>query len=398
MLTNETELMHHASDTGYHVTITPPTNVASSFYEYAANYNKAAQIITLHLLSPGQTCIAELDTYIFSLAFLYRHSIELILKAIAFQRLRTATDQAQFIKHISHSLDEILKYIEQSSPSPRPSPEMEWLRSYLGDITKLDNESDSFRYPFHIISEKDKQNRGQIYSIVEIFDKQTHIDLTKFTDKFKVAYKILDKWYLNDSENAVELCGLAPKFIEQSGYYYKQSVVRYGYYQNVFHPYTRGYFETADFLRAQMRSKKNMNTQIETKLFLPMCYLYRNYTELSLKAVWFQQTNEDFQTRCKLMIKKKHSIRGMWNIICQYAVQCNVSDADSSFIDVLANFYKCHNVLDCDASQFRYPMQQNMRPYFRDQQTFDYENVGAFFEALNNAVTCIEEQLRDINE
>lgn len=213
-----TKLINHDSGAAYLVTVTAPTDMAASFYEYSTNYNKAAHLITLSILDTDKPSIAELDTYFFSLAFLYRHSLELILKAIAFQYLCSTSDQAEFIKDTFHNLDEILKYIERFFSSPRPRTEMDWLRSYLGDISRLDKESDSFRYPFHIISEKDQWSGGRRYSVARIFEKQTHIDLIKFANKFEAAYEILDKWYLQDGENAVEWRDLAPVFIEEGGY------------------------------------------------------------------------------------------------------------------------------------------------------------------------------------
>lgn len=56
-------------------------------------------------------------------------------------------------------------------------------------------------------------------------------------------------------------------------------------------------------------------------LFFPMCYLYRNCVELSLKTIWFEETSEDFQIKCKLMLDKKHSIEGMWKKLKPYVLK-----------------------------------------------------------------------------
>src|SRR5699024_5332104 len=52
------------------------------FYYYALKFKKSGNVLTQYLLKKFD--ITELDTYFFSIAFLYRHSIELILKAIGF--------------------------------------------------------------------------------------------------------------------------------------------------------------------------------------------------------------------------------------------------------------------------------------------------------------------------
>lgn len=46
------------------------------------------------------------------------------------------------------------------------------------------------------------------------------------------------------------------------------------------------------------------NMDCKNRLFLPMCYLYRNCVELSLKTIWFEEIGEDFQVKCKLMLDK----------------------------------------------------------------------------------------------
>ena len=80
---------------------------------------QAVHKITKFILYAEHPDIGKLDTYFFSIAFLYRHCIELGLKATGYE----------FI------LD------------------MEWLRKYLADLSQKDRDSDSFRYPFHIVWE-----------------------------------------------------------------------------------------------------------------------------------------------------------------------------------------------------------------------------------------------------
>ena len=54
------------------------------------------------------------------------------------------------------------------------------------------------------------------------------------------------------------------------------------------------------------------NCDYNARLFFPMCYLYRNCVELSLKTIWFEEIGEDFQIKCKLMLDNKHSIAGIF--------------------------------------------------------------------------------------
>ena len=383
----------------YIIKVAAPTDVACAFFDYSQNFNMAAHTIASYLLETERGDISKLDTYFFSLAFLYRHSIELILKAIAFQYIETKTDQASFVKDTFHNLEIILQTIEENFHTSRSDAEMIWLRTYFSDISKIDRESDSFRYPSHIVWKSDDWSISGKFTIKRIFEKQTHIDLIKFANKFEAAYEILEKWYHRDTAPANGYVDLKPIFIEEGGYYYGQSVVGYAYNRDDFFPYTKAYLETANFLRQYMKVHcLSKDEERADNLFMPMCYLYRNCAELSLKTIWFEETGEDFQNRCKMMLDKKHSILGLWNLIKPYAVECGNGDGDEEYIGILENYCKQLHTLDSDASKFRYPVQKDMKPYFNSNRRFDFWTVGKFLEALNNALDSIDSALSVMNE
>ncbi len=160
--------------------------------------------------------------------------------------------------------------------------------------------------------------------------------MVKFANKFEASYEILDKWYRKSLDGATEWREFAPIFIEEGGFYYGQSVVGYGYSRDDFYPYTFAYLETASYLRQYMREQVDLgNYEKVSGLFIPMCYLYRNCVELNLKTIWFEETGEEFQRRCKSMVAKKHSIIGMWNLIKPYAESCATGSNNIEYIETL---------------------------------------------------------------
>ncbi|WP_018306006.1 hypothetical protein [Desulfitobacterium hafniense] len=381
----------------YIIKIIAPKDICVAFHQYASDFYNAAHTIASFLLETNLADISKLDTYFFSLAFLYRHSIELNLKAIAFQTIITSNDRSNFVRDTFHNLEEILSELEGVSPSPRPNKEMDWLRKYFSDISKMDKESDSFRYPFHIIREDWFESRR--FTIKRIFEKQTHIDLVKFANKFEAAYEILDKWYMKSQDAASEWKELAPVFIEEGGLYYGQAVVGYAYRRDDFYPYTFAYLETAGYLRQYMKEQIDLgNYDKVSGLFLPMCYLYRNCVELNLKTIWFEETGENLQKRCKIMMDRKHSIIGMWNIIKQYVEVCANTSNDTEYIKILENYCRQLHEVDSSSSKFRYPVQKNMEPHFKENRRFDFMHTGIFLEALNNALDGISTTLDVMNE
>ena len=64
---------------------------------------------------------------------------------------------------------------------------MQWMQRYFADLSQKDRESDSFRYPFHIVWEPDDWGLDGKLVIKKVFDEQTHIDLVKFANKFEAA-------------------------------------------------------------------------------------------------------------------------------------------------------------------------------------------------------------------
>jgi|LSQX01.1.fsa_nt_gb hypothetical protein len=394
---NGTKIDDWNKDSKYVIKMTRPSDICLAFNRYASDFYNAAHTVASSLLETDNTDISKLDTYIFPLAFLYRHSIELKLKAIAFQTINNREGRADFVKDTFHNLEEMLNVLETISSNPRPEKEIAWLSNYFSDISRIDRESDSFRYPFHIKS--DKSFNFKQFTIERIFKKQTHIDLVKFANKFEATYEILDKWYRKSLDGATEWREFAPIFIEEGGFYYGQSVVGYGYSRDDFYPYTFAYLETASYLRQYMREQVDLgNYEKVSGLFIPMCYLYRNCVELNLKTIWFEETGEEFQRRCKSMVAKKHSIIGMWNLIKPYAESCATGNNDMEYIEILENYCQQLHSIDSDSSMFRYPVKKDMMPYFKKNKRFDFIHTGIFLESLNNGLDSICSTLSAMNE
>lgn len=325
--------------------------------------------------------------------------MEVGLKAIEFQYIKDTQERKRFVKDTRHNLSKIFDVIVNKSDSIRPEKELEWLKKYFDDLSQTDRESDSFRYPFHIVWELDEWEWEGKFTIKPVFNDQIHIDLIKFANKFEAAYEIIKKWYLKEKDNAVEWKELEPVFIETGGYYYGQSVVGYKYSRAEFYPYTKAYLETANYLKWYMKKEADRgNSECKERLFLPMCYLYRNCVELSLKTIWFEEIGEDFQTKCKLMLDRKHSIEGMWKNIKPYVLKYSKDTDEPEYIEVIEDYCIQIHKIDSDANKFRYPMANTMQVYFPQNKRFDFINMGDFFEALNNILDGIDSQFNSMNE
>lgn len=383
----------------YNVRVKAAADLSVTLFTYAENFVEAAHLITEFVLYAEQSDIGKLDTYFFAIAFLYRHCMELGLKAIYFHQVVDTEKREQFVKDTRHNLSEILQVIETECDVTRTNEEMTWLRSYFADLSQKDRESDSFRYPFHIGWEDDEWGLTGEFVIKRVFQEQTHIDLIKFANKFEAAYEIVKKWHLREGKEATEWKMLLPVFLEKGGYYYAQSVVGYEYSRHDFYSYTKAYLETANYLKWYMKKETdNGNIECKERLFLPMCYLYRNCTELSLKTIWFEDTSENFQMKCKMMLDKKHSIEGMWKKIKPFVMEYNREPEQAKYIEVIEDYCVQIHTIDSDANKFRYPMRNSMQVYFPENKRFDFVHMGDFFEEINNALDGIDSELNAMNE
>ena len=107
---------------------------------------------------------------------------------------------------------------------------------YLSDISRLDKESDMFRYPF-----------GSNFKT--LFEKQTHISLVATHDNMNRAYQIIEDLFNTGCLSEKTYMACQPKLIVEGGYYYQQSVVGYKYSKYSFYPYFSSYSKVGAFLR-----------------------------------------------------------------------------------------------------------------------------------------------------
>lgn len=128
-------------------------DVSESFYQFSAAFYSSAELIVDRMLDEHH--IDELDKYFFPVFFLYRHSIELLLKSIGCIFITDRSDRVTFIRDTFHNPADLLQYILRHTPKHRPKAEIQWLEEYFQNISNFDKASDSFRYPFRIKTEID---------------------------------------------------------------------------------------------------------------------------------------------------------------------------------------------------------------------------------------------------
>ena len=344
-------LYHIGGSSKYIITVANSGSLDVDFYKYAQNFYEAAETV-IHYLgeeAAENQDIAKLDLWYFATVYLYRQSLELLLKASIFQVVTDTTDRKDIIGQIRHDLKQSFeKLIEIRGLTIDENENAKWVLDYLADISRIDKESDMFRYPF-----------GSNFKA--LFEKQTHISLAATHDNMNKAYMVIKEIYDVGAFSTQNYEAYSPRLIIEGGHYYQQSVVGYKYSRNSFYPYFSSYSEVGNFL------KDKIITQRKSNLFMPMCYLYRNAVELGLKRVIVEDSHIDNAKAIRVTQKKKHSILGLWNSIAgEIREYANAPDDDTTLEDTQQYIQTFHD-FDQSSDLFRYPCNKNMKPYFLKQ-------------------------------
>lgn len=378
------ELDWPVSDANFHkviggeiIEIINNKNIEEEFFKYAYNFNKVAHIITEYILKNPR--ISNLDIYFFALAYLYRHSIELILKAIGFQYIINLEKRKAFLKSTRHNLAMIFESITPfiKSQLDNDKDANNWLVSYFDDISTIDKESDSFRYPFGIHVEKVAGHFEKVkgYSIKPVFNEQKNINLVTFANKMEIAFDLLKSLYQDKFGAVNEYKEYNPSFLEEGGNYYSRSVIGYKYSVEKFYPFVRAYTECAECLYKKINEDKGL----KESLFIPMCYLYRNAVEISLKETLFEECSFTFQEAVKNLKERKHSILSLWNLIRGEVIEHADAPKDDTTIENVERYItQLHNA-DGTSDKFRYPTDKYLQLHFREKKKYDISNVNNFF-------------------
>ena len=142
----------------------------------------------------------------------------------------------------------------------------------------------------------------------------------------------------------------------------------------------------------------NENIDSGSKLFMPICYLYRNSLELSMKDILFDESSYSYQETLKKLNKSKHKLKLIWKEIKDDIVKhCNVSKDDKVICNVEKYIDHINNI-DGAADKFRYPIYKDLNLYFKRNKNFDINNVKNFFEDILTFFDCVSSLMNEQNE
>lgn len=157
-------------------------NTGTQFFGYYSGYKDAADVLVDKVLSEGDSF--SLDRLIYPIVFLYRQSLELLLKHIFIEYADMSRDDTiRTIKSVSHNLisiwNKVKPLLEKVLRDDPAKDKISWLNSVIIEFDEHDRNSFNFRYPI-------TRNGDRIHS------EHQYIDYPNLKDEMNNVYDFLE--------------------------------------------------------------------------------------------------------------------------------------------------------------------------------------------------------------
>lgn len=346
--------------------------------------------------------IGDLDTLFFAMVYLYRQSIELLLKANIFQ-IADKKKQKEVIKECSHDLVELYDEFKLMTTSSKLSESQHtWLHEFLKNISEFDRASDSFRYPFRITYDK----LFNYYNFEHVFKERRDICLIKLVNKLELSFALIledstireENMKDEDIEDIREYKNFSTEFLEEGTEYYAKSVVGHDYNRSEIKMYANAYREVADHLFSL--TLNDSTNELSNYYFAPIAYLYQNAIELAMKDLCLIACPN--KVALKTIRSEKHNINAIWKVIkdnFHRQVSAEIPVNHQSEIEKMINIFEKAKV---NTSTFRYPCDKQLNRNFKSGHIlhigYVYCVLNRYFNPLINLCYLADEQIDALSE
>ena len=311
--------------------------------------------------------------------FLVRHSIELGLKALICRTLTCKKDIQDIFKTCCHDVSTLFhKYTEISSENYLSYEEKVWVIRYLDSLEKIDQKSDTFRFPF-----EDKF----FYKYGNQFLDNVHV-AKNMLQCCALIKKCLEKGIVIEEDKFDER--IKPEFFVFTSHGMGNCYLRENSADEGCHLKFTGYSEVIDYIY------QNQNITNENKLY-PLIFMCRNTIELCLKSLINSGVDTGVLPKESKLKYKSHFIKkDLWKIV-RPAIEEPINDSDGACatIDIVEGLLGEIDRLDKKGDNFRYPTSYSLEYRF-DNKELDISNVYIFLKAIINFLDGYDSRLNAI--
>ena len=132
---NNMDLSNLGNDLSKRVEIQNSGILEQDFYRYANNFYEAGTMILQDAINSLDTL--KLDSCYFSLIYLYRQSLELMLKANIFKFVKSDNDRVNVLRLVRHDVKSAFDTLIKESGNTDNNDNVKWLNGFLEDLFYL---------------------------------------------------------------------------------------------------------------------------------------------------------------------------------------------------------------------------------------------------------------------
>lgn len=322
---------------------------------------------------------AKYDMWFLACVYMFRQSLELILKSLVFRAVRTRHEFEVALAEDKHKLTSLWDRYKQSRDVLYISfDERIWLQEYLDNVEVIDKNSTLFRYPFKDDFLKQYNN--------------DFLDICEIGNSFLNAYAILNKEYKGVSDTSIYEIDTSRNtdFLVFANHGYGNCQLWESPWGDGFHKQVEGYSEVAEFIYEKYKQEHN-----DAYIF-PMLFLLRNAIELSLKRLLFAKVINGVEQKWIRKTRNSHSLKELWTVVnTMVRNYANKHGEDLQYLDYLENGIQELDSIDKNGDVFRYPFDYNLSYRF-DGQIIDVDNAFEFMAGIFNILDGCSSMLSDI--
>ena len=360
------------------VVITWKRKYDEDLYQMSKDFFSCAYRVTEDIVQEVHN-IVKYDMWFLPCVYMFRQSIELILKALVARRIDKRHEFEVALSDDKHDLAKLFnRYIDSIDGLYITEAEKIWIQKYLDDIELVDSSSTLFRYPF-----KDE--------FISRYNND-FLDICEMGNSLLNAYAILSKEYngiADDSIYEIETerdC----KFLIFASDGFGNCQLWDSPWGDGFHKQVEGYSDVAEFIYEKYKNESNQNQ------IFPMFFLLRNAIEISLKRLLFSKVIHGVDLKKIRRTRNSHSLKELWNavndMVRSYA---NEHGEDLQYLDYLESGILELDDVDKKGDVFRYPFNYNLQYRF-DGQRLDVDNVFDFMAGIFNILDGCSGMLTEI--
>lgn len=309
---------------------------------------------------------AKCDTWFFPAVYMFRQSLELLLKALVCKEIKRKREMEDVFERCKHNLWLLFSTLKTANDNLLiNNEEVAWLDEYLNSIETVDENSDLFRYPF-------TEDFFQTH-------KNKFFDIADMGNAFLMAYIILSKCDTGiENKGIIDIDIQMPtEFIRYAGHGYGNCYIWKSIRKNDFYAQVTGYSRVAEFLFKQLQ-EENVATES-----YPIIFLLRNAIELGLKRLLYSSTQIRVPAHKIYSVRNSHFLyKDLWkNISGMLEHYATERDEDLNTLKLFEKYVKELSVIDKKGDIFRYPCSYSMKYKFNNEP-IDIDNVYRWMQGM----------------